>query len=54
MAIRITLPYDTTVTAAINNIFDRDPPFARTEISYDALTGDPLGRTIKVGVQKRF
>jgi iron complex outermembrane receptor protein len=39
---------------AINNIFDRDPPFARTDINYDALTGDPLGRTVKLGLSKKF
>jgi iron complex outermembrane receptor protein len=37
-----------------NNVFDRDPAFARTELNYDALTGDPLGRTVKLGVQKKF
>jgi iron complex outermembrane receptor protein len=54
LAIRFQLPYDVTVTAVMNNVFDKDPPFARTEISYDALTGDPLGRTVQIGVQKRF
>ena len=47
-------PFDTKYTLAINNIFNRDPPFARTDVNYDALTGDPIGRTIKVGVQKKF
>ena len=46
--------YDTKVTLAINNIFDQDPSFARTDINYDALTGDPLGRTVKVGLLKKF
>jgi iron complex outermembrane receptor protein len=54
LAIRVPLPYDTTMTAAITNLFDRDPAFARTDLNYDALTGDPLGRTIKLGVQKKF
>ena len=47
-------PWDTKYTFSINNLFNRDPPFARTDINYDALTADPLGRTIKIGVQKRF
>ena len=47
-------PYATRVTLAISNIFDKDPPFARTDINYDALTGDPLGRTVKLGLQKTF
>ncbi len=47
-------PYGAKVSLAIANIFDTDPPFARTDINYDALTADPLGRTVKVGVSKRF
>ena len=54
LAIRIQLPWDTVFTAAIQNIFDKDPAFARTDINYDALTGDPLGRTIKLGIQKKI
>jgi iron complex outermembrane receptor protein len=53
-AYRLKLPWNAEVTLAIMNIFDRDPPFARTELNYDSLTGDPLGRTIKIGVRKRF
>ena len=34
----------------MNNVFDKDPPFARTDYSYDAFTANPLGRTIKIGV----
>jgi len=47
-------PYGTRVSLAINNIFDKDPPFARTDLNYDALTGDPLGRTVKLGLSKTF
>jgi len=54
LAVRYLGPWDTTWTLAVNNIFDQDPPFARTELNYDALTGDPLGRTIKIGLQKKF
>jgi len=51
---RLTLPAGLTLTASVTNLFDTDPSFARTEIGYDALTGDPLGRTFKLGVQKSF
>jgi iron complex outermembrane receptor protein len=47
-------PYKTQFTFAINNLFDKDPPFARTDLNYDALTADPLGRTVKLGVRKTF
>lgn len=39
---------------AIDNVFDEDPPFARLDLSYDPLTADALGRTIKIGVRKEF
>ena len=54
VAVRYFGPWDTTWTLAVNNVFDQDPPFARTEINYDALTGDPLGLTVKLGLQKKF
>jgi iron complex outermembrane receptor protein len=47
-------PYKTQFTLGITNIFDKDPPFARTDLNYDALTADPLGRTVKLGVRKTF
>jgi iron complex outermembrane receptor protein len=47
-------PWETRFTLAIQNMWDAHPPFARTDINYDALTADPLGRTIKFGVQKKF
>ncbi len=47
-------PRETKFTLSINNLFDAHPPFARTDLNYDALTADPLGRTVKVGVQKTF
>ena len=34
----------------MDNLFDKDPPFARTDYSYDAFTANPYGRTIKFGV----
>jgi len=51
---RVQLPYDTTLTASVVNVLDEDPPFARLDYSYDPFTANPLGRTYKVGVLKRF
>lgn len=54
IAYRLELPWNTTATFTVQNVFDRDPSFARTELNYDALTSNPLGRTFKMGVRKRF
>jgi outer membrane receptor protein involved in Fe transport len=51
---QLKLPADFTVTAAISNLFDKDPPQAREEFGYDPLMGDPLGRVIQVGLKKTF
>jgi iron complex outermembrane receptor protein len=42
------------LTATVDNIFDKDPPFARLDLSYDPFTADALGRTFKLGVRKSF
>lgn len=54
IAYRALLPWDTTLSIAVQNVFDKDPPFARTELSYDTINASPLGRTFQVGVRKRF
>ena len=54
LAYRVFLPWDTTVTAAITNLFDKDPSYARLDLGYDPFTGEPLGRTYKVGIRKKF
>jgi len=51
---RLLLPSNTTLTVGVENIFDQDPAFARLDLNYDPFTGDPLGRTIKVGLKKKF
>lgn len=51
---RVQLPWDTTVTASIDNLFDEDPSFARLDLNYDPFTGNALGRTFKLAVKKRF
>jgi len=51
---RVQLPWDTTVTLSVDNIFDRDPSFARLDLNYDPFTGNPYGRTFKASVKKKF
>lgn len=51
---RLQLPWDTTVTASVFNIFDRDPSAARLEAGYDPFIGNPYGRTFKIGARKKF
>jgi iron complex outermembrane receptor protein len=54
LAYRVFLPWDTTMTLTVTNIFDKDPSFARLDLNYDPFTGDPLGRTFKFGLRKKF
>jgi iron complex outermembrane receptor protein len=50
-----TLPWgDVQVTAGVINIFDRDPPFTRSQYNYDYTNAYFLGRTYQLGVKKRF
>lgn len=51
---RVDLPYDSTLYASIDNIFDQEPPFVRLNLSYDPFTANGLGRTFKLGVRSRF
>lgn len=52
---RVELPYQTDLTLSIQNIFDKDPPFAiGTQYNYDPGSGNPLGRVFSVGVKKKF
>ncbi len=54
LSYRVFLPWDTTMTLAVTNIFDKAPSYARLDLGYDPFTGDPLGRTYKVGLRKKF
>ena len=49
-----SLPAQTTVSFSVENILDTKPPFARLELNYDPFTGDSVGRTFKIGINKRF
>ncbi|HEY9236682.1 MULTISPECIES: TonB-dependent receptor domain-containing protein [Phenylobacterium] len=52
---RVELPWDTTLTASVQNIFDEDPPFAiGTQYSYDPGSANPLGRVFAIAAKKRF
>lgn len=51
---QLRLPSQTTVSVSVDNLFDEDPSFARTELSYDAYVGNALGRTFRLGLRKQF
>ena len=51
---RLLLPNDMTLTASVLNALDEEPARARIEYSYDPFIGNPLGRTLKVGLKKKF
>jgi len=51
---RALLPWDTTVSASVINVFDEDPPFARLDLSYDPFTANPFGRYYKLNITKKF
>lgn len=43
-----------SLTASADNVFDLDPPFTQTALSYDPFTHNGLKRTFKLGVSARF
>jgi iron complex outermembrane receptor protein len=52
---RVELPWDTAVTASVQNLFDKDPPFAiGTQYNYDPSSATPLGRVYALAFRKRF
>ena len=54
LAYRAVLPWNTTLSLAATNLFDRDPPFARLDLNYDPFTASSLGRVIKIGIDHKF
>jgi iron complex outermembrane receptor protein len=44
----------TTVSLALFNLFDEDPPFARLDQNFDPFTASPLGFTARFGVSQAF
>jgi iron complex outermembrane receptor protein len=51
---RWSLPTGTTVSVALDNIFDIDAPFARLDQNFDPFTHSVLGFTAKVGISQAF
>jgi hypothetical protein len=51
---RVSLPWETTVQLTVQNVFDRDPSFERVTASYNSYLESPLGRTYRLGLQKKF
>lgn len=51
---RLTLPSRTTLAVSLQNLFDKDPPFARLDQNYDPFTASPLGFTAKVALSQAF
>ena len=45
---------NTTINLTVLNITDRDPSFARLDYSYDPVTGNPVGRQFKIGINQKF
>ncbi|MGX7895849.1 TonB-dependent receptor domain-containing protein [Tsuneonella sp. HG222] len=43
-----------TLTLALENLLDADPPFARLDQNYDPFTASPLGFTAKIGASIGF
>ncbi|MGB3391943.1 MAG: TonB-dependent receptor [Stenotrophomonas sp.] len=41
-------------SASVLNMLDRDPPQARTSLTYDPAISSPYGRSFKVGVRMQF
>ena len=54
VTLRVELPWETTATVSVQNLFDKDPPFAQSFYNSDVTNGNPLGRVFKVGVKKTF
>lgn len=44
----------TTLSLALVNLFDEDPPFARLDQNFDPFTASPLGFTARFGVSQAF
>jgi iron complex outermembrane receptor protein len=52
---RLRMPADLTATLAVFNVTDRDPPFVKfLDFSYDPFLYSPVGRALKLGLNKQF
>ena len=50
----VELPRNVTFSLAVSNVLDDEPPLARLPEGYDAMTSDPLGRTVRMGLRMTF
>ena len=50
----IGLPRNLSLTLAVSNIFDEEPPLVRVAEAYDPMTSDALGRNYRVGLRMQF
>ena len=46
--------WHTTFRISVLNAGDEDPPIVWEELAYDAMTHNPMGRRVKVGVSYQF
>ena len=54
MVYRLSLAAETTLTASVINLTDKDPPFVRLDLGYDPFIANPYGRYFKLLLNKRF
>ncbi|MEW5683411.1 MAG: TonB-dependent receptor [Pseudomonadota bacterium] len=54
LIVRWEAPWDSVITASVQNLFDKDPPYAPSQYNYDYTSGNPLGRVFEVSVKKTF
>ena len=52
--LRWETPWDAVITASIQNLLDKDPPYLVSNLNYDYTNGNPLGRVFEIGVKKKF
>ena len=52
--VRWNAPWDTVITASVQNLFDKDPPYLPSPYNYDLTQGNPLGRVFELGFKKVF
>ena len=54
LTVQYQAPWNVTITASIQNIFDTGPSFAPSNYNYDYTTGNPLGRVFEIGAKAKF
>jgi iron complex outermembrane receptor protein len=54
LIVRWQAPWDLTITGSVQNVMDKDPPFAPSNFNYDYTNGNPLGRVVEINIKKKF